>query len=67
MHVGTGLIVAFVVAVWAAYFVPLVLRRYDEVTKTSSLEHLSPLSRVILASVVVADLCVRLAREHLAG
>jgi hypothetical protein len=45
--VGTGLIVAFVVAVWAAYFVPLVLRRYDEVTKTSSLEHLSPLSRVI--------------------
>ncbi|TXL62148.1 divisome protein SepX/GlpR [Aeromicrobium terrae] len=44
---GTGLIVAFVVAVWAAYFVPLVLRRYDEVTKTSSLEHLSPLSRVI--------------------
>jgi hypothetical protein len=45
--VGTGLIVAFVVAVWAAYFVPLVLRRYDEVAKTSSLEHLSPLSRVI--------------------
>jgi hypothetical protein len=45
--VGTGLIVAFVVAVWAAYFVPLVLRRYDEASTSSSLETLSPLSRVI--------------------
>ena len=44
---GTGLIVAFVVAIWAAYFVPLVLRRYDEATTSSSLETLSPLSRVI--------------------
>ncbi|MGI9085590.1 MAG: divisome protein SepX/GlpR [Aeromicrobium sp.] len=44
---GTGLIVAFVVAVWAAYFVPLVLRRYDEASTSSSLETLSPLSRVI--------------------
>ena len=47
MHVGTGLIVAFVVAVWAAYFVPLVLRRYDDASTSSSLEDLSPLSRVI--------------------
>lgn len=47
LHVGTGLIVAFVVAVWAAYFVPLVLRRYDEASTSSSLEDLSPLSRVI--------------------
>ena len=47
MHVGTGLIVAFVVAIWAAYFVPLVLRRYDEASTSSSLEDLSPLSRVI--------------------
>jgi len=46
-HVGTGLIVAFVVAIWAAYFVPLVLRRYDEASTSSSLEDLSPLSRVI--------------------
>jgi hypothetical protein len=45
--VGTGLIVAFVVAIWAAYFVPLVLRRYDEASTSSSLEDLSPLSRVI--------------------
>ena len=45
--VGTGLIVAFVVAVWAAYFVPLVLRRYDEASTSSTLETLSPLSRVI--------------------
>ena len=44
---GTGLIVAFVVAIWAAYFVPLVLRRYDEASTSSSLEDLSPLSRVI--------------------
>jgi hypothetical protein len=45
--VGTGLIVAFVVAIWAAYFVPLVLRRYDEASTSSSLEDLSPLSRTI--------------------
>jgi hypothetical protein len=47
LHVGTGLIVAFVVAIWAAYFVPLVLRRYDEASTSSSLEDLSPLSRTI--------------------
>ena len=47
LHVGTGLIVAFVVAIWAAYFVPLVLRRYDEASTSSSLEDLSPLSRKI--------------------
>lgn len=47
LHVGTGLIVAFVVAIWAAYFVPLVLRRYDEASTSSSLETLSPLSRSI--------------------
>ncbi|MGJ9411393.1 hypothetical protein ACHAAC_01680 [Aeromicrobium sp. CF4.19] len=44
---ANGLIVAFVVAVWAAYFVPLVLRRYDDASTSSSLESLSPLSRVI--------------------
>jgi hypothetical protein len=47
LTVGTGLIVAFVVAIWAAYFVPLVLRRYDEASTASSLEDLSPLSRRI--------------------
>jgi hypothetical protein len=45
--VGTGLIVAFVVTVWAAYFVPLALRRYDEAHNHSALEVLTPLSRVI--------------------
>jgi hypothetical protein len=45
--VGTGLIVAFVVTVWAAYFVPLALRRYDEAHIHSALEVLTPLSRVI--------------------
>lgn len=44
---GTGLIVAFVVTVWAAYFVPLALRRYDEAHEQSAFEALSPLSRVI--------------------
>lgn len=44
---ANGLIVAFVVAVWAAYFVPLVLRRYDEASSAESLEDLSPLSRVV--------------------
>lgn len=47
---GTGLIVAFVVTVWAAYFVPLALRRYDEAHAQSALELLSPLSRVIRRS-----------------
>jgi hypothetical protein len=49
--VGTGLIVAFVVTVWAAYFVPLALRRYDEAHNNSALEVLTPLSRVIRRSV----------------
>jgi hypothetical protein len=53
--VGTGLIVAFVVAIWAAYFVPLVLRRYDEASTSSSLETLSPLSRVINRPTTVED------------
>ncbi len=44
---GTGLIVAFVVTVWAAYFVPLALRRYDEAHNHTALEALTPLSRVI--------------------
>lgn len=44
---GNGLIVAFLVVVWAAYFVPLVLRRYDEAGKSSTVEKLSPLSRTV--------------------
>ncbi len=49
LHVGSssGLIIAFVVAVWAAYFVPLALRRYDEATKNASVESTGFLSRVI--------------------
>jgi hypothetical protein len=49
------LIVAFVVAIWAAYFVPLVLRRYDEASTSSSLEDLSPLSRVITPPTATSD------------
>ncbi len=52
---GTGLIVAFVVAIWAAYFVPLVLRRYDEASTSSSLEDLSPLSRVITPPATTSE------------
>lgn len=44
---SSGLIIAFVVALWAAYFVPLVLRRYDEAGKNSSLDLEGPLRRVI--------------------
>lgn len=47
MEGSSGLIVAFVVALWAAYFVPLVLRRYDEAGKNSSLDHESPDRRVV--------------------
>jgi len=54
--VGTGLIVAFVVTVWAAYFVPLALRRYDEAHDQSALEALSPLSRVIRRAPSAAEL-----------
>jgi hypothetical protein len=41
------LIIAFVVAVWAAYFVPLALRRYDEASKNASVETSGSQSRVI--------------------
>ncbi|MGZ5366913.1 MAG: divisome protein SepX/GlpR [Aeromicrobium sp.] len=44
---GNGLIFAFVVALWAAYFVPLAVRRYDEASKAGSIEKFSSLSRVI--------------------
>jgi hypothetical protein len=53
--VGTGLIVAFVVTVWAAYFVPLALRRYDEAHNHSALEVLTPLSRVIRRASTAND------------
>jgi len=45
--VGNGLIFAFVVALWAAYFVPLAVRRYDEASKSGSIEKFSSMSRVI--------------------
>lgn len=41
------MIIAFVVAVWAAYFVPLVLRRYDEASKNASVETSGSQARVI--------------------
>jgi hypothetical protein len=44
---GSGLIIAFVVVVWAAYFIPLALRRYDEASKNASVETTGSLSRVI--------------------
>ena len=45
------MIIAFVVAVWAAYFVPLVLRRYDEASKNASVETSGSQSRVIARPV----------------
>lgn len=45
--VGNGLIFALVVALWAAYFVPLALRRYDEATKSATVDKLSALTRVV--------------------
>lgn len=47
MGSSSGLIIAFVVVVWAAYFMPLVLRRYDEASKNASFETTGTLSRVI--------------------
>jgi hypothetical protein len=44
---SSGLIIAFVVVVWAAYFIPLALRRYDEASKNASVETTGALSRVI--------------------
>lgn len=44
---SSGLIIAFVVVVWAAYFIPLALRRYDEASKHASVESAKGLSRVI--------------------
>lgn len=44
---SSGLIIAFVVVVWAAYFIPLALRRYDEASKNASVETTGSLSRVI--------------------
>lgn len=49
MEGSSGLIVAFVVALWAAYFVPLVLRRYDEISKNESVD--AGASRKTLSSV----------------
>ena len=48
---GNGLIFAFVVVLWAAYFVPLAVRRYDEASKSNSIEKFSSLSRVVKEKV----------------
>jgi len=44
---SSGLILAFVVVVWAAYFVPLVLRRYDEAGRNAGVEDAGERGRVI--------------------
>ncbi|MCL8253367.1 hypothetical protein AERO_18465, partial [Aeromicrobium fastidiosum] len=51
MH-SSGLIIAFVVVVWAAYFIPLMLRRYDEASKNASVEATGSLSRVVNLSLI---------------
>jgi hypothetical protein len=60
LHVASsGLIIAFVVAVWAAYFVPLALRRYDEASKNASVESSGALSRVISRPAAAAAKVLR--------
>ena len=54
MGASSGLIIAFVVAVWAAYFVPLVLRRYDEAGKNASVDDAGPTGRVIAPAAPAA-------------
>lgn len=44
---ASGVIFAVVVILWVAYVVPLMLRRYDEASTTSSLGSFTSLSRVI--------------------
>lgn len=60
---GNGLIFAFVVALWAAYFVPLAVRRYDEAAKSGSIDKFSSLSRVIAHKTRRVDVV----EEELAG
>lgn len=48
MGASAGLIIAFVVVIWAAYFIPLALRRYDDASKNESVESTGSLSRVIM-------------------
>ncbi len=52
---SSGLIIAFVVVVWAAYFIPLALRRYDDASKTASVETAGALSRVIARTTKVVE------------
>ena len=47
MGASGGLIIAFVVVVWAAYFIPLALRRYDDASKNASVETSGSASRLI--------------------
>lgn len=48
------MIIAFVVVVWAAYFIPLALRRYDEAGKNASIDTTGTLGRVISRPVPAA-------------
>lgn len=43
----TGLIYAAIVVLWAAYLVPLALRRYDEASRERSVETFSPRMRML--------------------
>lgn len=47
MGASSGLIIAFVVAVWAAYFVPLALRRYDDAGRNATVDEAGSTGRVI--------------------
>ncbi|AXT85904.1 hypothetical protein C6I20_12395 [Aeromicrobium sp. A1-2] len=57
------MIIAFVVAVWAAYFVPLVLRRYDDASKNASIDTSGTLGRVIARSTPATKPTVEIAES----
>lgn len=46
-YVVTGLIYAAIVVLWAAYLVPLALRRYDEASHERSVDEFSPRMRML--------------------
>jgi type IV secretory pathway VirB10-like protein len=53
--VGSGLIFAAVVIAWAAFLVPWALRRYDEATRTRSVDKVSKAMRLLGRSKVDAE------------
>jgi Ca2+/Na+ antiporter len=45
--VGSGLIYAVIIAMWAAYFIPLLVRRHDQLSESRSVERFSRAMRTL--------------------